>query len=279
MGTRCPSTPIGYGIYDLDMVDVPSRTEFDELGEAFDAWKVVVGSELASIRVEMAAAPPAPEAPPPPEPVPADTRPPLSWAPPVLDNPATVQAAAATADAGRRTLRLDTGRDYRVVLPADTPLGSALTIEGGRNVVLVGGEIRIPAGAPDAVRRRPLYLHGTRKTVHVEGLLISTDGVIEEGVDVDLRDASGIVDPESVVQIQNVRVERIRWDGGTHHPDLLQTWGGPMELRIDGFTGTTEYQGMFLHPQQYAGVPAPRRFTLRRVNITGVGTARYLLWL
>ena len=54
-----------------------------------------------------------------------------------------------------------------------------------------------------------------------------------------------------------------------NHPDVLQTWSGPPELRVDRLSGTTRYQGFFLHPTQFgSGVP-PRLFDLRRVDLTG----------
>ncbi len=62
-----------------------------------------------------------------------------------------------------------------------------------------------------------------------------------------------------------------------NHPDLVQSWAGPAELRVDRFSGTTDYQGIFLAPEAFGSSPS-RRFDLRRVNITTTATARYLLW-
>ena len=58
----------------------------------------------------------------------------------------------------------------------------------------------------------------------------------------------------------------------------MQTWAGPSELRIDGMTGSTNYQGFFLLPQQFGDQPEPERFDLRNIDITGVEGSGYMLW-
>ncbi|MGH3127536.1 MAG: hypothetical protein ACRDPX_06435, partial [Gaiellaceae bacterium] len=60
----------------------------------------------------------------------------LTWAPPALSNPVTIEVANAN-----RRLFLDNGRDYR--LKVVEPLRRELWIEGGRNVVVVGGHVTV----------------------------------------------------------------------------------------------------------------------------------------
>lgn len=190
---------------------------------------------------------------------------PLTWAPPELSDPTTVNVSPADI-----TLELDGSRDYVVVMP-DEPLESGLAITGGRNVVLVGGEIRVPWQGDDPwiSQRRGLLLRDQTGVVHVEGLLITGED-LSEGIQIDA--------PEATVQLQNIRVEdvhaRDQVGFSDNHPDVIQTWGGVAELRIDGLTGSTDYQGLFLA----ASSGSVGRADLRNVNIIGRETSRYLLW-
>ncbi len=203
-----------------------------------------------------------------PAPEPRGPGPALTWAPPPLEDPETVEVAP-----GRSKLKLEQGQDYRIVMP-DRPLTDTggLTISGGRNVVLVGGEIAVPwqGAQPRSHQRRALFLKDQQGTVHVEGLLLRGDD-LAEGVDLEQRRGA-------VVQLQNIRVETIRARDERNftdtHPDLVQSWAGPAELRIDRFTGFTTYQGFFLVPTE----APPRLIDLRRVELVGVERGRYLLW-
>jgi len=191
----------------------------------------------------------------------------LTWAPPRLHNPTTVHV---TND--NRNLRLDKRRDYILKMPA-TPLTAdgGLVIYGGRNVVLIGGEIRFDAPRDkkqSALSRRGVYVKAGTGTVHIEGLLV-TGAHAAEGFNIDMREENAIL------QLQNIRVETLQGTRAGHHADVIQTWAGPRELRVDRLTGESTYQGMFLHPNQHFKGPAPRLFDFRRVNIRA---GAYGLW-
>ncbi|ABS05138.1 hypothetical protein [Kineococcus radiotolerans] len=201
-------------------------------------------------------------------PLPPDRR--LSWAPPSLDSGTTIEVTATN-----HHLELDARTDYRLRLPSDVPLRveGGLVVIGGRNVVIVGGEIQIPEGlsqeADEWTGRRGLYLKDQSGVVHVEGLRFSGD--LAEGIDLaQSRDAT--------VQLQNISVDSVRGSYEGNHADLLQVWAGPRVLRVDGFSGTTDYQGFFLLPNQHYDGPRPDLFDLRRVRIRGVEGSAYLLW-
>ena len=192
---------------------------------------------------------------------------PLSWAPPVLTDPQTIDVSATNRD-----LRLQPGQDYVVRLPS-TPLVGAngLIVGGGRNVVIVGGEISVPAGVPaDGTANRGLYLKDQTGTVHVEGVRITGAG-LGEGIDLDQRLGA-------VVQLQNIRVDTVRGSASGHHADVVQAWSGPRQLRVDGLTGHTTYQGLFLLPQQYGSQAQPEVVDLRRVDLHGTSTSGHQLW-
>lgn len=188
----------------------------------------------------------------------------LTWRPPALSSPTTV-----TVSSSNRTIKLSAGRDYVVKMPR-TPLNvrGGLIIAGGRNVVLIGGEIRITNSSTSSNDKRGLYLKNQTGTVHIEGLKI-TGSTLAEGINLDQR-AGG------TVQLQNIRVDTV-YSRGVHHSDVLQTWGGPAVLRVDRLTGSTTYQGFFLDPTKY-GSPQPKLFDFRNVNIVGKSGSKYLLW-
>ncbi|WP_298454947.1 hypothetical protein [uncultured Cellulomonas sp.] len=194
---------------------------------------------------------------------------PLSFAPPELTNPTTVSVSVAN-----RNLKLDPTRDYIIQMP-DTPLVAinGLQIHGGRNVVLIGGQIELPEEAIAGTTHagRGLYLHNQRGTVHVEGLRITGPG-LEDGIN--LGQIYG-----ARVQLQNIRVDTAHGSQSGAHADVLQSWAGPRQLLVDGLTGHTEYQGFFMLPtQQWADPVEPELFDLRRVDLHGTPTSGYLMW-
>jgi hypothetical protein len=180
-----------------------------------------------------------------------------------------------------QSLKLDRTRDYIVELPDHPLVGpGGFAIQGGNDVVLIGGEIEVPWQGEDPPNNygRGLYLLNQTGTVHVEGLYLHGDD-LSEGID--LGQSLG-----AVVQLQNIRIEGIHARTvdprtgvplGTH-PDLIQTWGGPRRLLVDGLTGTTDYQGFFLNPNELYSGPAPELMDFRNVDITGLEHSAYLLW-
>jgi hypothetical protein len=164
----------------------------------------------------------------------------LTWAPPPLVNP-----EVKTLHTGRETPELKDGRDYILVLPSTVKNG-ALTIERGRNIVIIGGHIRLPTFTPrvtPASDARAIYiLDGVTGTVHIEGVLIDTLNDDSWG------DAIAIKAPQATVQVQNVRVNNLKGMSGTNgfHGDIIQPWGGVKELRVDKLTGSSTYQGLFI---------------------------------
>lgn len=187
------------------------------------------------------------------------------WDPPALTTPLTLNVPTSGG-----TFKLNAGQDYLVVMPT-APVTKALKLTGGRNVVLVGGEMNIgwQGDAAPASMRRALLLDGQTGTAHIEGLLLGGSD-LSEGIQINA--------PQAVVQLVNVRVEGIRARDQVNftdnHPDLVQAWGGVKELRVDGLTGRTDYQGIFLKPD-YNGIGS---VSLRRVNVRSDATARYLYW-
>ena len=158
---------------------------------------------------------------------------PLRWPPPVLKEPHTIALGQ-----GFTQLRLEPDRDYILRLPGERKLGGTF-IEGGRNVVLVGGHITLPRDTASDAERRALYFKNQTGTVHVEGVLIDGSGGGE-------GDAIALSAPAAVVQIQNVRIAALRGSEQGTHGDVVQPWGGVRELRIDRLSGSSRFQGLQL---------------------------------
>jgi hypothetical protein len=164
----------------------------------------------------------------------------LKWRPPVLEHPITINLGT-----GYTHTVLSPTRDYIINLPTTPKIGGT-ALEGGHNIVMIGGSITIPAGtepgtANDA-QRRGIYIKGATGTVHIEGVSIQAfEGVEYDGVDTNA--------PEATVQLENLRIIGVRGRHGFFHGDVVQPWGGVKLLRIDHLTGTSNYQGLFLQEE------------------------------
>jgi hypothetical protein len=166
----------------------------------------------------------------------------LEWAPPELVNPQVVTVAD-----GRDPdiLRLSTKQDYVVKLPAGGIHGT-VEINGGHNVVLIGGEVTVPATANQTDNGKDgtdtaIYVRAATGTVHIEGVLIKADtDTMFDGIDVNA--------PLATVQIENVRVEGVYGSRTSEHGDVIQTWGGAKALLVDELTASGDYQGVMVAP-------------------------------
>jgi hypothetical protein len=199
----------------------------------------------------------------------------LTWSPP--NGWHTYRQVTLPATGG--TVNLASDVDYLIVAP--TVRTQALHIRGGRNIVWIGGHIRIadqPQFAP-ATSRRGLVISDATDGSSQEGRIIHLEGLLIDGND--LSEGINTNAPSAIVQLQNIRVELVSIKGaddrdGTggytsrSHPDIVQLWGSKRELRIDGLTGRSNYQGLFLNEDTTARRRGPNLF--RRVNIELVET-------
>lgn len=184
----------------------------------------------------------------------------LAWAPPALANPITIDVTNAN-----RRLFLDDTRDYR--LNVVEQLKRELWIEGGRNVVVIGGRVTVDELGTESAYQDNVAVKvrfgDPSGTVHLEGLLIDGRYVADGVAIATARD----------VQIQNVRVERAHDDVKSAHADCVQIQRGVGQLRMDRFTCSTERQGIFLGDHNGAIGGAD----LRRVDLYGA-PGKHLLW-
>jgi hypothetical protein len=160
------------------------------------------------------------------------------------------------------SLKLDRSKDYRLIMPngvLDVGDGT-LSINGGRNVVLIGGQMT-SSGTIGTIRAT-----NQAGTLHIEGLHISGAN-LTEGIQFQNESSA-------VIQLQNIRFDTVHGSYSGHHADLIQFWGGgPKTMRIDGLTGSTNYQGfMFQDAVNVEG------WDFRRINIHHLGTAGWTMY-
>jgi hypothetical protein len=184
---------------------------------------------------------------------------PSAWDRPGLSNPTTVQLTEAD-----HVIVLDQSRDYIVQCPPGTlELSSALNVWGGRNVVFENCDVDLTN--PDWAARfsdqsGTLWIHD----LHFGGSQLTGGVQFQE--------------PGATVVMRDVLFDKVYGSQSTNHAELIQTWSGPDRLLIDGLTGSTTYQGLFLLPNQYDTSPPPTVFDLRHIDIDDAQGA-YALWL
>ena len=197
----------------------------------------------------------------------------LTWAPPDTTGWNTVEVPAT---GGQILLTADT------VLTAPNKVTANVRIRSSHSVVWTGGHIEISGlDAPSEIDSCGLNIeeHSTNagvdgRIVHIEGLRIDGDS-LGQGIRTDA--------PTTVLQIQNIHVGTCRFKNCDHrdgtngvainHPDILQTYGGQKELRIDKLTGSSAYQGVFLkedHSDAPKGLMQFRRVNVHATEVAGV---------
>jgi hypothetical protein len=158
----------------------------------------------------------------------------LTWAPPGYPD----YSGYVTVDlaAGGGAVDLDDSKDYHLV-PPSTPISGHTDVEGGRNIVTMGGHCHIPdkSHGASAISRRCITFRDDGG--ETSGRVIHLEGWYADGPD--LTEGIDLAVPSAVVQIQNVRIEKIvargtddlmdqnEYAGEGSHPDLLQPFGGP----------------------------------------------------
>jgi hypothetical protein len=183
------------------------------------------------------------------------------------DRPALIDPTTIVVNAAHNNLVLDQSKDYILRLtPGVDSMRVGLTVWGGRNVVIDGGHLII-TGHSGA-----MALKNQAGTIWIHDLHISGGSGLMEGVDLQepMRGAT--------VVLRDVLIDKVHGSYTTNHADLIQTWAGPSRLLIDGFTGTTAYQGFFLLPNQWYNGPPPKIFDLRNIEIDDSHGA-YALWV
>ncbi|MEK7571852.1 MAG: hypothetical protein AAB553_06270 [Patescibacteria group bacterium] len=202
----------------------------------------------------------------------------LSWAPPVGYENYTKVTVPTTGG----TLNLTNGTDYQILAP--NAITGPVTLVGGRNIVWIGGTFggrtNVPSGSYDSPNRGIRISDGSDvRIVFLEGLWFKPGTYLSDAIQFAIRTNNG-----TTAIVQNVRVDAINYGTqATVHADVIQAWGGPRTLLIDGLTAKhATYQGFYLDPADGRSVPSGsgEPWVTRRVNLEGddrLGGAKYLL--
>jgi len=187
----------------------------------------------------------------------------LRWPAPALIAPTTITVAQ-----GDQTYILDNAKDYILSLGTVKHVGG-VAIVGGRNVVIKGGAIALPAVS---TRSTALLIKDNVGTVHVEGVWF--DGSTHE------MDAIQVAAPSSTVQVENVRASSLLGSFDGNHSDIIQPWGGVAKLRVDHLSADSNYQGIFTRPDQGAiGSVDLQNVNMAFNNSAATSSGGYLLWM
>jgi hypothetical protein len=202
----------------------------------------------------------------------------LTWAPPGY--PTYSGYVSLTLSTSGGTLELDDAKNYRLI-PPSRPIQGHTDVRGGGNIVTMGGHCHTPdqgRGASALSRRCLTFRDDGGET---SGRVLHIEGWYADGPD--LTEGINLATPSAVVQIQNVRIEKVvsrgdddlagqdAYDGKGSHPDLLQPFGGAKEIRIDKFTGRSGYQHFWLRWNPPEDPPVhDKRYLFRRVNTEAV---------
>lgn len=192
----------------------------------------------------------------------------LTWAPPTLVAP-TAKTFTAT-DSYSLTSDDD---DYILTLPAvvrtagitlkgpyDSSIGD--NAPGGRNIWMIGGQMEVPIGqsfTAITVRRGKVP-----RTVHVEGIKLTHQWDSATPTNSGSGDGLQNQDPSTTIQLQNFRCINLNGASNQNHTDFVQPYGGSVALRVDGLTGNSNYQGLFLN----ADSGSNQMFVFRNLNLT-----------
>lgn len=183
----------------------------------------------------------------------------LTWAPPAQSNTVTV-----TVGPGYYTGTFAPDQDVTFLWP--TSRYSSFEVTGGRHLRVIGGEVlKTTAGSG-------LRFTGCTGSVFLEGLHVDMSKVSADAINV--SGTTGRPD----VYLQNLRVTGVNGSMATTHADVFQPQGPIGSLYVDRLTATSNYQGLFLPPQQPITSIDLRRVNLSYTDPTATHVT-YLLWL
>lgn len=191
-----------------------------------------------------------------------------AWTAPRLTDP---QVLEIRSDSSQSFIDLDPNADYLVRIGPSSDgvvVRHALRLQGGRNVVVIGGCIRrarqTPTDAPDGAKTRfpgELFtVRGHTGTAYVEGLLLDNgDNYGVDGIHVGSETGGTYV-------FRNIHVRGVAGNIRGNHADGLQVIRPVDHLLIDGMTVYSTYQGINLQPEFPIGFAWLRNCNTRYPN-------------
>jgi hypothetical protein len=189
---------------------------------------------------------PTPSAPPTTDPS-APTTQPSAWDEPTLNN-----ATVITLSPTNYNLALPQNKDYILqCLGGPIYLPWTLSIWGGHNVVIQHCDFEVN-------NNWVAYLHNTAGTLWVNDVHFGGTN---------LTGGVQLQEPGATVVMRDVLFDTVYGTSNTNHAELIQTWSGPARFLIDGLTGSTTYQGLFLLPNQWDNTTVETQWDFRNLDI------------
>ncbi|MBX9633433.1 MAG: hypothetical protein K2X44_00505, partial [Magnetospirillum sp.] len=183
----------------------------------------------------------------------------MKWAFPNLENPTIIDLSKT---GGQTNWSFAADQDV-IFIGSDTPRTTKLQTDGGRNIVVLGGEYA-PVGDSKSATLHFLNLNGS---VHVEGVHIDSKNASQDGIAV-----GGAAGKQPTVTVQNALIENMHGTKDGVHADIFQTHGSVGDMRFYNVTGDTSYQGFFIAPQYN---PPHKSADFENVNISYNGGSGY----
>jgi hypothetical protein len=170
-----------------------------------------------------------------------------AWDEPTLVNPTVI-----TLSATNYNLALPQNKDYILQCPnGPIDLPATLSVWGGHNMVIQHCDFEVN-------HNWVAYLHNTAGTLWVHDVHFGGT---------DLTGGVQIQEPGATVVMRDVLFDTVYGSYATNHAELIQTWSGPSRFLIDGLTGATTYQGLFLLPNQWDNTTVETQWDFRNIDI------------
>jgi len=178
---------------------------------------------------------------------------PLSWAPPPCGDANYGCVDLYIDPIGHQHLSMSPSNDYRLHLPSDRAQVGGITINGGHNVILIGGEIDlIPSCVVIAGSCHGIIIgKSTPGSVFIEGVWIRNPQdpfYFSTGNGIIIDDT---LSAPNDITLQNIRIEGISGCSSLSidNSKVYQPFAAPgVVQRIDRLTGTTNCIGLMLDP-------------------------------
>ena len=166
-------------------------------------------------------------------------------------------------------VNLNVGQDY--ILKDPVVLTHSVIIHGGHNVVWIGGYVQPGSGSAPASQLSQNAGAGGG-IIHLEGIYV--DGLhsllydgIEGGEYASMSKPRGTL-ADSILQIENVRIDHLAGDSTVEHQDCIQHYGGWKDLRVDHFTCQSLYQGFELPYEDTVVAGVLSHWDIRNANLS-----------
>ncbi len=168
-----------------------------------------------------------------------------------------------TLSSTKYNLALPQNQDYILQCPnGPIVLPGVLSIWGGHNVVIQHCDF-------EANNDWVAYLHNTGGTLWVSDVHFGGTN---------LTGGVQLQEPGATVVMRDVLFDTVYGSLSTNHAELIQTWSGPARFLIDGLTGSTAYQGLYLLPNQWDNTTVETQWDFRNIDIDDSNGA-YALWV